>query len=850
MQNLRLQIGCLVLLLSLGIVPSPAAAAEIWPQGLQRLRQKAAAPLRLTDQSRADADIVLLERSELLGSAAQWIVDFARRTGGASLPVGGREQLKPGRGHIVAIVGDADPLGKRLAAAGLLHLEPRVGPQGFVIERLRDPQSGDLLVCWSPAPLGCRYGLIEILRSLTCAGHAVETRLGHVVERPQFPMRICYVNFAEHLQNAFNPNVLFDTPVNRWTTAEWERFIDMASSFRYNIFEFWLVPTLFSPEALHGGKIQRQFVETINHVIAYAKRRGVAVHPIIANTAGQNWQTLCPNDPKERAELFALWDYWSRTMRGNEYMGIFPGDPGGCCRNGCTAETFVDMCLDLSKVLQRNNPGVKIEVASWGEPFAGWGVPLWTGDGKRAEKSMRYFLAKLPEFPPGMFASINQGFNPDCNPTSLGNDGRPFAKEAAKTRPVLTWDYSVTEGEGTVSPRCRVRRMFQQRLAELAQGCYSGGICYTMAPKLNCLSIFCCAEAYWNPNLKPEGVLADFGRLVFGERRAAIGPLMEEFEVIPDWGYYAPFPYSPERLQKSMARLLPMLEGVSPESKSRLPLAPTMAEYRKSLSYYADLFQRLASVALDLEQARKLALKSGHIPASRRDLLSLADLEETLAAAGDFAERAALSAVAARLRQADVAALRKGYAKTVYGIYDSGIPAPVDPRSGDATNNLFNLFHSDLAMPGSPSVLKPLLHATGKPYLWIGLGHVVAERGWTLGGWGAQGDANGVTWRASFDQPGLLTRDDFKDQGYRWLVIRLTEGPAGEGKTLAVNGRVIGRFMRTGPAVAVKKEWFVTRSYPIPEGLLKDGKIEIRFTDPGIAIAEVALSAEPVADSK
>ncbi len=61
---------------------------------------------------------------------------------------------------------------------------------------------------------------------------------------------------------------------------------------------------------------------------------------------------------------------------------------------------------------------------------------------------------------------------------------------------------------------------------------------------------------------------------------------------------------------------------------------------------------------------------------------------------------------------------------------------------------------------------------------------------------------------------------------------------------------MIGRFVRTGPAVAVKKEWFVTRSYRIPDGLLHSGKLEIRFTEPGIAIAEVALSAEPVADSE
>jgi hypothetical protein len=41
----------------------------------------------------------------------------------------------------------------------------------------------------------------------------------------------------------------------------------------------------------------------------------------------------------------------------------------------------------------------------------------------------------------------------------------------------------------------------------------------------------------------------------------------------------------------------------------------------------------------------------------------------------------------------------------------------------------------------------------------------------------------------------------------------------------------------------------VTRSHPIPEGLLKTGKIEIRFSESGIAIAGVALAAERIPDS-
>ena len=84
-----------------------------------------------------------------------------------------------------------------------------------------------------------------------------------------------------------------------------------------------------------------------------------------------------------------------------------------------------------------------------------------------------------------------------------------------------------------------------------------------------------------------------------------------------------------------------------------------------------------------------------------------------------------------------------------------------------------------------------------------------------------QGEDQGESWRASFDEPGILDQDGFQDRGYRWLVVRLTEGPKGGGKTITVNGKRIGRFTRTGPSVQIEKEWWVTRSFPIPEGLLE-----------------------------
>lgn len=228
------------------------------------------------------------------------------------------------------------------------------------------------------------------------------------------------------------------------------------------------------------------------------------------------------------------------------------------CNGGATTKYAIS--LELTQVVRKNNPAARIEVGTWGEPMGGWGVPLWTGSPQRAAQAMEYFLKKLPEFPPDTFTSINLGFSPDGQPGSHGGDGRPYAQRAARTHSVLTWDYSATEGEGTVAPHCRVRRIFERRREEMKLGCYSGGICYTMAPRLNCANLFACAEAWWNPEREPGAVLRDFGRLAFGEELAGIGPQLEEFEVIPDWGYYPPFTYSPQRLQASMAQLGRQLE--------------------------------------------------------------------------------------------------------------------------------------------------------------------------------------------------------------------------------------------------------------------------------------------------
>jgi hypothetical protein len=388
--------------------------------------------------------------------------------------------------------------------------------------------------------------------------------------------------------------------------------------------------------------------------------------------------------------------------------------------------------------------------------------------------------------------------------------------------------------------------MFERRREEAALGCYSGGICYTMAPRLQCLSLFGCAEAWWDPSRPIDDVLRDFGRLEFGEKLEDIGPLLEEFEVVPDWGYYPPFTYSPARLGARMTRLLQRLDSVDPTVGTQLPLAPTPAEYRRDLRFFAELFRKLAGVATTVEEVSAAARFAGIVPANRTELVALDELEDRLAENPAAPDRAKIEELAGRLRRIDVRALTRDYWNKVYKIYEV-IPHPVDPRAQGATSTLFARFHCQLATAYPVSPLEQALRGAGKPFVLLHLGRPGGPRGWKLEGWTLQGEDDGATWQASFDQPGRIVRDNVRDQGYRWLNVRLTEGPKGSRKTIAVNGQVVGQFVRTGPPASEKKEWWVTRSYPIPPGLLeKSGPLEIRFTEPGIAISEVALSVEPV----
>ncbi len=465
--------------------------------------------------------------------------------------------------------------------------------------------------------------------------------------------RICYVNFAEHLLNAFDPNMIYPGLPNRWRDEDWYRFIDMLAAFGYNVFEFWLVPRLFSRKGLEEP-FGREFARQMNACIEYAGSRGVDVELLSAlTTVGDDWHTHCPHIPAEWEEVCYLWDQWTRRLPGIKIVGLFPGDPGGCSRNGCTAETYIDGCIEVAEIVKRNLPTAEIEFGTWGSPFWGWGIiegpPNWQGefipeiqhtawrfDPHRAEASMRYLLKRLPAFPADTSVAINLGFNGDGNPVGE-QDARPWAREIARTHRVLTWDYSLTEGENAIYPHYRFDRLFARRREEREAAPYSGGIAYTMTPLLNQLSLYEAARSFIEPGADHHALAQEFYIRLFGPQGREVASFMPLFEIVPDWGHYARFGLAREEYHRQMAQFGEILRAVEGHDREDLPFHPTPEEYRRELLFFADLFAAL----------------SGPAP--------------------------------------DYPALRQSYWQHVYAIYDH-LPQHVDPRPAMATDRLIEFF--------------------------------------------------------------------------------------------------------------------------------------------------------------
>lgn len=427
-----------------------------------------------------------------------------------------------------------------------------------------------------------------------------------------FERRECYVNCAEHLLNSQNVNVMFEHASHQWSRAEWKAFFHQISVFGFNLFSVWVPPTL-----VVAGPRRTYAIKTLNMMIACAHEENLEFQTLFSvNTFGGEWYFACPNDPVDKARIMEFWRYYAESLVDVDYMAIFPGDPGGCNRNDCDHTTFLALAAEIAKMIKEIRPATKIQVGTWGTPYSGWGsdmretknwdgtwamliapsahdpgIPchIWNGTPERAAKCVEDTIKALPNFPKDTQFCINVGFNPNSE-ISEGFDGRPLAREVAKTHQVCTWDYSASEGELVCYPHWRVAKYKRKRMLDMDSAPYTGAICYTMTPKMSQLMLYCGAQLMLDPDADPDVLAGDFTEKVFGDRK--IGSLMEAFEILPAWGYEPRRSYTKAELQEIFAELIQRLEA-SRGHISTLPIFPSVDEYRDVLLWHARHFLEL-----------------------------------------------------------------------------------------------------------------------------------------------------------------------------------------------------------------------------------------------------------------
>ena len=240
------------------------------------------------------------------------------------------------------------------------------------------------------------------------------------------------------------------------------------------------------------------------------------------------------------------------------------------------------------------------------------------------------------DFPDPTSVAINLGFNSDGKPEGEAN-AIPWANEISRTHRIQTWDFSLTEGENAIVPHYRFQRLFAQRLRERAAAPYSGGICFTMTPLLNQLSLYESAQSFLDPDADHDLLAEGFYEKLFGPAGRDLVSVLPLFEVVPDWGNYSRIEMSREAYHEAMRQLVDCLRDLKTAKRRDVPFHPSIESYWQELLFFAELFAGL----------------SGPTP--------------------------------------DYDGLRQRYWDRVYAIYDR-LPDHVDPRPRRATDNLIKQF--------------------------------------------------------------------------------------------------------------------------------------------------------------
>ena len=446
---------------------------------------------------------------------------------------------------------------------------------------------------------------------------------------PAFIHRACYVNHGEHLLNAWNANLIYPEAGYQWGVKEWRKFLHMLKAFGYTNFQYWLMPTMFDLPSLKGGRTYERYAETMREVANLARAEGLEIQCLCSiNVWGPKWFYACPSIPEERSNLLKLWRHWMRELSGLDAVTLFPGDLGGCNVNGCTHETAIDLDLEIAGIVKEESLDTRIEIGTWGNPFCGWGgdsvvVPGWNrsaidlmrsgfygftnrdfhGMPDRAVAAFDYLAKRLPQFPPDTIVAINPSLN-------AGGDGAVYARRIAERRPVSTWDYYVSEGEGSVSPHWNLARIAHARRTERSAAPYIGGICYTMSPMLNLQTLYAGAQTYIDPQADPTELSTRFCASVFGAEHEPLGELMKLFGVesameglteylagvgdqLVDSSRQRPVTsWTGKELNRAFGRMIEHLEAAKPAACT-LPIFPDPETYRQDLLWFARKYHEM-----------------------------------------------------------------------------------------------------------------------------------------------------------------------------------------------------------------------------------------------------------------
>jgi hypothetical protein len=647
----------------------------------------------LIRSSKPDFSLVVSDPTDkTLSTAAQDLAEYMKLRWGSGPQIAARAENAHGNLIVLASLGSLSKLPAAFKAAAAQDGD--LGEQAFVIQRIALSANRTALLCLGGGPIGARYATIEILRRMTYDRREAFVKLDRIRDEPYSTWRAVFINDSAHQANNYDPNLIYPVATNRWSLDKWKRYIDQLAFFRYNVLQIWLVPQMFTPKALEGGGVYDYVRDTLNAVARYAKPRGIEICMInginvavdsgtLLNTLSPNgykdtpiYRYLSPNKPAEKQLMFALWDHWSKALSEVDMWGLFPGDPGGCAEEGCGPETYVDLSIQISQIIRKNNPKGIIDFCPW--LFFGWG-PSWfsqsTKDTARVDRGYRYLMTKLDDFPPGTIFSPNlNDYTSNAPVQAAGPGGNTIEYIDAihkKGHLIHTWTYFVTEGEGWLNHHDRVAGILRQRAIE-AKYPISGGICFTMTPSLNLLSQFACSEGYWDPHVTSEQVMQRFTDGVFGTSDQKLIDIFPSFEIGPQVGYTfkkAPA-WNPDyaKIHSEMVRNRAILTSLNFSRPARFNLLLSPQAYASELIYFADLYVNLSKLGEAVAETRSLVKQSPEFRDVPDDKINMAQAKQALSDESGESKKT-LENVIAEIQALDVPAMKARYQAQHYQIF-------------------------------------------------------------------------------------------------------------------------------------------------------------------------------------